>query len=299
MQPTSTTKQPTPLLAWVLGFIGIAIFGGTLPVTKLALQDFGPWFLTFFRAFIAALCAILFLLSTSRKFKHKQNLSIFIAGLLLIFGFPGFLAIGLQTVPASHAGVIIGFLPLATAVIASLIAGEKQSKLFWAFSMIGALIVAVFAIFKGSDENPTGAPQIEPGDAWIFLAALCAAFGYVMAGKTSRQMPGWEMICRALMLNFPIIALGSFLLFEPIYLSPTGTGIIALLYLGLGSMFLGFFAWNTALAIGGIGKISQMQLLQTFITLFVAWILLGEKIDLVTILTATLITGLIFISRKL
>lgn len=299
MATKSVSKSKTPLFAWVLGIIGIAIFGGTLPVTKLALNDFDPWFLTFFRAFIASVCAIIFLMATSRKFAHSRNPTIFISGVLLIFGFPGFLALGLQTVPASHAGVIIGFLPLATAVIATLIAGEKQSALFWVFSILGAFIVACFAMLKETVEITTSHLHFEVGDIWLFLAALCAAVGYVLAGKISRNMPGWEMICRALMLNFPIISLGSYLLFEPHFLDASSSGVISLIYLGLGSMFLGFFAWNTALAMGGIGKIGQIQLLQTFVTLLVAWILLGEKIDLITLATAALITGLIFVSRKL
>ena len=112
------------------------------------------------------------------------------------------------------------------------------------------------------------------GDLWLVLAGLCAAAGYVIFGKLSRDTPGWEIISRALVLNLPIILAGIFLLWEPRYWQASPSGIAAFAYLGAFSMYLGFCAWNVALAVGGIARISQLQLLQTFVTLFVSALLL-------------------------
>ena len=287
-------RPPNLTTAFLLGALGIAMFAGTLPFTRLAIEDFSPWFITFCRAFIGAIPALIWLIATNKKFRHPKNLEIFLAGAILIFGFPGFMALAMTTVPASQGSVVLGIAPLATAVISTLIAGERHSVWFWILSLIGAAIVVAFALAKSG----SGIGGFSTGYIWMFTAAILASTGYVMSGKLSREMSGTEVICRALVLNLPIIAIGTFLLWQPQFGQPSMAGLVSMLYLGLFSMFIGFFAWNTALAMGGIGRIGQVQLLQIFMSLGIAALLLGESIDWITIATAVLVTGIVFLARR-
>lgn len=292
----STTPEPQNITtAFALAILGVAMFAGTLPFTRLAIEDFSPWFITFCRALIGAIPALIWLLATKRKIYHSRNMEIFISGAILIFGFPGFMALAMTSLPASHGGVVLGIAPLATAVISTLLAGERHSLWFWLLSVSGALIVIAFAVYK----SETGIGELSSGYLWMFAAAIAASTGYVMAGKLARQMPGTEVICRALVLNLPIITLGTFWLWEPSFATPSTTGIISMAYLGLFSMFIGFFAWNTALAMGGIGRIGQVQLLQIFMTLGISSVLLGEVIDTITITTALVVTAIVFLARRI
>ncbi len=284
-------------LPWGLGIAGVVVFGITLPVTKLALADFDAGFITFARAAIAALAALIFLILTGRDFKHRQNGIILLAGMLLIFGFPGLMALALTTVDAYHGGVVLGFLPLMTALIGALLAGERHSPAFWALGGLGATITAGYAWFTGSGATG-GSSGFSLGDIWLFLAALCASLGYVLSGKAARNMPGWEVICRALVLNSPLIIAGTVYFHQPHFADASMTGFVSLAYLGLFSMFLGFFAWNTALAMGGIGRIGQLQLLQTFVTLFGSAVLLGEGVDSIAVITCIVIAGIIYLARR-
>lgn len=288
--------KPNIIIAYILGVLAVIGFGGTLPVTKIALNDFSPEFITFARSLIAAILAIILLNSLHKKLYHPNNLEIFIAGLLLIFGFPGLMAFAMQTVPASHGGVVLGFLPLTTAIIARIITDEKPSISFWALSILGCLIVAFYTYLKADE---TGQSGISLGDFYLVLAGLCASAGYVIFGKLSRRTPGWEITSRSLILNLPLILMGFFWTYEPQYTSPSMSGIFALLYVSVISMFLAFFAWNAALAKGGIARIGQLQLLQTFATLILSALFLGEDLDSITIITAIVITAIIAISRKL
>ena len=283
---------------WILGIIGVAIFGVTLPVTKLALADFSPWFITFARALIAAGAALAFLLVTRRKIAHPKNGIIFLAGIMVVFGFPGFMALALTTVEAYHGGVVLGFLPLMTAIIGALVAGERHSLLFWVLGMAGAAITAWYAWHTGGEIGTEQNGGFSAGDIWLFLAALSASLGYVLQGKVSRSMPGWEVICRALVLNSPFIIAGTIYFYEPGFAAASFTGWLSMVYLGLFSMFFGFFAWNTALALGGIGRIGQVQLMQTFVTLFASAILLGEQVDGTAIATCCLIAAIIYTARR-
>lgn len=288
----SSSKLP---LAYGLGIIGVIIFGATLPVTRLALNDFSPWFLTFARALIAGIIASIWLLTSGKSLRNASNLQLFISGLFLIIGFPAFMAIALQTVPASHGGVVLGFLPLATAIAARVVGNEKPSARFWFLSTIGAIIVVSYAYFNNGNEQNVG---FAPGDFWLLLAGASAASGYALSGKLARTMSGYEVIFRSLILNLPIIAFGTYWTWQPSFLTPSSQGAMALAYLGLFSMMAGFFAWNTALAMGGIARIGQIQLLQTFVTLAVSALLLNETIGLTTFGTAIAVTAIVALTRK-
>jgi drug/metabolite transporter (DMT)-like permease len=282
-------------VSYVLGMLAVVGFGATLPVTKIALEDFSPEFLTMARSLIAALLAIIVFFGTGKNLYHPKNFQIFIAGVLLIFGFPGFMALAMQTVPASHGGVILGFLPLSTAMIARILTEEKPTFAFWALSLLGSIVVASYIILKSDQSGQSG---ITIGDIYLIIAGLCASGGYVIFGKLSRQTSGWEITCRSLLLNLPLILTGFWLTWQPPFTTPSTEGIIALAYLGSVSMLLAFFAWNVALAWGGIARIGQLQLLQIFATLLVSALLLGETIDATTVITAMVITVIIAISRN-
>jgi drug/metabolite transporter (DMT)-like permease len=55
-------------------------------------------------------------------------------------------------------------------------------------------------------------------------------------------------------------------------------------YLGVVSMFLGFFAWYRGLAIGPMAQVSQVQLVQPVLSILWAALLLGEEMTWPTIL---------------
>lgn len=288
--------MPRPLsrnsLGFLLGFIGVVIFAATLPVTRIALTGFSPWFITFGRAVIAAAAALAALIVTRRRIIDADMPQVALAALFLVFGFPGFANVALLTVPAAHGGVVLGILPLATATFAALLAGERLPVMFWLASIAGAALVVAFAV-RGA------AGGLEVGDVWMFLAGISAALGYVISGRLSRRMPGWVVISRALVLAAPLSLAGSLLTWKPEFAGASAAALSALAYIGLGSMFAGFWFWNTGLAMGGIARVGQVQLLQTFGTLAFAALLLGEPIGFDTILFASAVSALVWLGRKM
>ena len=225
-----------------------------------------------------------------RPFPKADIAQLFLAGLLLVFGFPVMSSIAMQTVPAAHGGVVLGILPLATSVFAALIAGERPSVLFWLCGVAGASLVVVFAMRDGG-------MQLSSGDAWLFLAGLSASLGYVVSGRLARNMPGWEVISWALVVTAPMSLAGTWLAFRPEFTQAGVDPLAAFLYLGFGSMFLGFFAWNVGLAIGGIARVSQVQLLQTFVTIAISATILGEAISGETLVFAFGVMAIVMFGR--
>lgn len=278
-------------LGLLLGFVGVAIFAATLPLTRLAVASLGPEFLTSARALIAGLLAACVLLAARRPLPRRQMPRLAVAAFCLVAGFPGFSSLAMRSLPAAHAGVIIGVLPLATAAAAALVGRERPSPAFWICAVLGALLVGGFALRQGG-----GAPQW--GDGLLLLAIVSAALGYTLSGQLSREMPARDVISWIVVLALPLSAPLTFA-FRPSELALVplfAWGCLA--YLGAMSMYLGFFAWNAGMALGGVARVSQIQLAQPFITIALSAMLLGERIDAETIVFASLVVGLVFAGRR-
>lgn len=286
------SPQPAhPLAGLAIGFIGVVIFGATLPATHIALEGFSPAFITFCRAAIAATVAGATLLILRKPFPRQHALSLFTAGVLLIYGFPGFSSVAMQTVPAAHGGVVLGVLPLMTATFAALFGGERPGLAFWAWSIAGAALVLTFSL-SGAD--------IEPGigDLWLGCAALSASCGYVISGKLARTRPGWEVISWALVITAPLSLAGTWFSWDTGISDPGPAALTALAYLSLGSMFAGFIFWNWGMAIGGIARVGQVQLLQSFVTLGLSALILGETVTPVMLGFAIAVGVVVWCGRK-
>ncbi|WP_426227632.1 DMT family transporter [Pararhizobium sp. DWP3-4] len=278
-------------MGMALGLIGVTIFGVTLPMTHIALGGFSPFFITFGRAVIASIAAGLTLLMLRKRWPKGQGAMLLGAGICVVYGFPIFSTTAMQTMPASHGGVILGILPLLTSIFAALVDGERPGPAFWAYGLAGAALVVFFSI-RDSGFN------LQAGDAWLFLAAVTASLGYVLSAKVSRIIPGWEVISWALVITAPLSVVATLLVMKDGIQAPTPAELGALSYLGLMSMFAGFIFWNAGLALGGIARVAQVQLLQTFVTLAASAVLLGEVVSPSTIGFATAVALLVWLGRK-
>lgn len=275
-----------------LGFIGITIFGGTLPATRLAVEGLDPFFITTGRAAASGLLSAALLLMLRRRWPSMRQIrTMLICIVTLVLGFPGLMALAMLTVPASHGGVVLGILPLTTAAAASVILGERPSLRFWLLAGLGTTVVVVFALRDSGGE-------IAIGDVYLFLAAISTSIGYVFSADLSHEMPGWEVISWILVLALPLT------LPLAIWLWPTNPGAVstaawvAFAYVSVFSMFVGFFAWNAGLVMGGVARVSQVQLLQTFVTLGLSAVINGEHVGPSTIAVAALVVAIVAAGRN-
>ncbi len=276
----------------ILGFIGVVIFGATLPATRAAVADLAPWFVTMGRAAVAGVLA-LGVLAVMRRPLPDRSLwrDLAIAACCVVVGFPGLIGLAMQTVPASHGGVVLGILPLATAMFGAIFAGDRPSSTFWFWSVVGATLVVAFAI-RDADMALT------TGDVYLFLSVFAAALGYVFSARLSRHMPGWEVISWIVVAALPLTVPLTLWLQPADWSAVRPSAWIGFAYAGIFSMYLGFFPWNAGLAMGGVARVSQVQLLQTFVTLAVSATLLGERIDLVTIGFAVAVVLVVLLGRR-
>ena len=283
----------TPLTrGYLIGFIGVAIFSLTLPFTRIAVMELNPLFVSIGRTVIAGFTAIPILLLTRQPWPSRSQLGqmlIIAAG--AIFGFPIFSALAMQTVPASHGGVVLGALPLATGITSMIFAGERPSPAFWLWSIAGSAAVIVFALGDG-------ATSLEHGDGLLLLALISASTAYAVSGKLSRTLGGWQTICWALVLVLPITLPITLVLFPANLFSVSASSLGSFLYLSLMSQLVGFFAWNKGLATGGVARVGQVQLLQTFLTLLAATVINSEPLTLRAVGFAVVVAMCVWFGRK-
>ena len=281
----------TQILGMALGLIGVILFSGTLPMSRIALGGFSPLFIAFSRAVLAAAAAAIVLIVLRKPWPKGKLWPLLGAGLCLVFGFPIFSSIAMQTIPANHGGVVLGILPLLTSIFAAIIDGERPGKMFWFFGILGAAVVVFFAVHDHGFKP-------EAGDIWLFAAAVSASCGYVLSGRLARDLSGWEVISWALIVSLPFSTIGTLLLWNSDVHVTSPYQVGALAYLGLISMFVGFVFWNAGLAIGGIARVAQVQLLQSFFTIALSAILLNEVISIKTIIFAAFVAGIVWLGRK-
>jgi drug/metabolite transporter (DMT)-like permease len=276
-----------------LGVIGVAIFSLTLPFTRMAVAELNPVLVALGRAVVAALisAALLWWIGAPRP-TRAQLRALIITSLGVVVGFPVLSSIAMRYVPASHGAVVIGVLPLATAVFGALRFGERPSPGFWAAALAGSAIVIAFALWQGGG-------GLHPADFALFGAVLAAAMGYAEGGRLSQTMGGQQVISWALVLSMPVLLPVTIWLGWHYGIDASARAWIGFGYVSLFSMFIGFFFWYKGLALGGIARVGQVQLLQPFLTLIGAALILGEALDANNFLFAIVVIAVVAIGRRM
>ena len=277
---------------WINGFIGVVIFSGSLPATRVAVMEFDPVFLTMIRATLAALLGVCLLwLFKEKRPTRQQWAPLVIVALGVVIGFPLLTALALQYVTSAHSIVFIGLLPLATAVFGVLRGGERPRPVFWLFSILGSLLVMGYAVAQGLSAAPAG-------DVLMLLAVLVCGLGYAEGAKLSRSLGGWQVICWALVVSLPVVAPLSLLLAPATLSGISLPAWLSLGYVALFSMLIGFVFWYHGLAQGGIAAVGQLQLLQPFFGLALAAGLLHEQVSLGMVLVTVAVIGCVAGAKK-
>lgn len=293
MQATDSRSELRGLL---YGLAGVAIFGLTLPAMRVAVAELDPFFVGLGRSLLAAVLAALALFGSRQPWPTRSDLGLLVVTSLgVVFGFPALSALAMVYGQAGHGGIVLAILPLATAAASVIFAGERPSLGFWLCGLAGSAAVLAYAVLDGAFERV----GLGAADLLLVAAIVAASIGYTTGAMLSRRLGGWQTISWVLLLSVPVLAIVVPILSGPINWSASPRAWGGFLYVAIFSQFLGFFFWNKGLALGGIAKVGQVQLLQTFVTLAGAALLAGEEITRLEIGFAVLVVGLVALGRRM
>lgn len=287
-------------LGMALGILGVAIFAVTLPMTRLATgthdaPQLSPWFVTLARAALAGCLSVIFLLGTRSPWPqrhHWKPLSLAVLGNAV--GYPLLLGYALRIVTASHAAVVTALLPLVTAAMAAWVLHQRARLGFWVSAVAGSLLVVTFSVLRAQQGG--GAFGFEWADLLLLGAVFAASLGYIFGAQVTPDLGAVRVICWVCVLALPISLPGALWLWPQHTVAASAWG--GLLYVGVFSMWAGFFAWYRGLMLGGALRVSQAQLLQPFLSILAAVPLLGEALDGVTLAFAAAVVLTVVIGKQ-
>ncbi|MFE0650033.1 DMT family transporter [Streptomyces sp. NPDC059534] len=267
-------------------------FSFSFPGTVWALDGFGPWSATGVRGVLAAAIALVALLVTRAPLPARADwpaLAIVAGGCAI--GFPLLTTLALQTSSTAHSAIVIGALPMATAVFSAVLTRRRPSKVFWAAAGTGAATVIAFTLTRNH-----GRPTL--ADLYLFGALLVCAAGYAHGGRLSARMPGWRVIAWGVVLAAPVnLAVAAWALpHEPVHL--TAKALLGMAYIAGISQFGGFVVWYKGMGLIGVARASQLQLAQPLLTLVWAVLLLGEQVGPTVPLTAAIVLACIVVTQR-
>lgn len=296
--PVTAARRET--LGMWLGVLGVAIFAVTLPMTRLATgtaeaPQLSPWFVTSGRAALAGALSLVFLLATRSVLptpSQRKSLSMALLGNAI--GYPLLLGFALRHVTSGHAAVITALLPLTTAAIAALVLHQRARLGFWVFAILGSALVVIFSLLRAYSQGHGFG--FEWADLLLVGAVLSASLGYVYGAQVTHALGAERVICWVCVMALPLSVPGALFSWPD---QPVATSAwLGLVYVGVFSMWAGFFAWYRGMAMGGALRVSQTQLLQPFLSILAAVPLLGEPLEAVTLGFALAVMVTVFLGKR-
>jgi drug/metabolite transporter (DMT)-like permease len=114
----------------------------------------------------------------------------------------------------------------------------------------------------------------------------------------SRELGAWQVISWVLVLSAPVLLPIVAWRVLQVGLSASPAAWLGFAYVSLVSMYLGFFAWYYALALGGVARIGQLQLAQPVLTMLWSAMLLGERVTWEMALAAAGVLGSVALTQR-
>ncbi len=294
-------KVKDETLGMWLGVLGVAFFAITLPMTRLATgtaeaPQLSPWFVTVGRAALAGALSLVFLFATRSPLPQRtQWKPLGIAVLGNVIGYPLLLGYALRVVTASHAAVITALLPLVSAMVAAWVLHQRARLGFWVCAVVGSLLVVAFSVLRAQQQGHGFG--FEWADLLLVGAVVAASFGYIYGAQVTPALGAERVICWVCVMALPFTLPATLALWPQ---QPVATSAwIGFVYVGVFSMWVGFFAWYRGLALGGALRVSQTQLLQPFLSILASIPLLGEPLDVVTLGFAAAVVATVVVGKNL
>ncbi len=290
-----SSKWTSRQQGYAFGLLGVFLFSGGIPATRLAVLELPAIFVGAGRAMVAGLlAAVLLLLVPVVRPTRRDWAGLVIVAFGAVFAYPILSAVALQHMSSNHATLISALMPLMTAMFGAYLGKQRLKPGFWWCAVASSALVISYNLSQQQ------ASAVSIGDATMFFACLCCGLAYAKGALLAKTLGSWQVICWALVLSLPItMPLTLWQLLQIDVSTVSAGGWYGFAYLALFSMFLGFFAWYKGLALGGVAQVSQLQQLSPFLAIFWAHWWLGELILPMQIGVAVLLVSLILLGRRL
>lgn len=268
------TTHTIPTSSSLLPFLAVAgtvlTWAGSFPAIGYALRTFDPLPLASLRFALAALVALAWLAWRRPASVTRRDLAtVAICGLLGIAAYNVLLNLGQATVSAGAASFIVNSQPLFMAILAVLFLKEPFNRWSWLGTIAGFVGIAIIAA------GQPGGLAFGVGSSLIVAAAACAA------GYSVLQRPLLARIAPLDVASMVILAGAVALLpWLPAGLATAGSAgtdtMLMVVFLAIGPGIIGQSCWTFAIRHFGAARAGQFLYLIPPVSLFLAWLMLGD-----------------------
>jgi drug/metabolite transporter (DMT)-like permease len=276
----------------------ILFWGNSFIATKYALEQLNPLAIVFLRMIIAI--AVLSIIAVKQKRNFSVNLKEH--GYIIVLALIATLHLGIQVeglrhTSASNTGWIIGVSPIFMVIIALTFFKEKIT-LIQSGGIIMAFVGLLLLVSKGHLSNISLISNW--GDLLVLGSTLTWAVYSLFGKKITLHYPPMMTILYTFIMM--AIFISPFVLNEPtinavFHLS--FVSVISILFLGIFCSGVAYVLWAHSMREMPAHKVGAFLYIQPFITFFSAWLLLGEKFTLITLVSGLIIiSGVIIVNRK-
>lgn len=292
-------RKQDDLKTVLLMILTTAFWGGSFVAGKIALPEFPPMTLTFYRFLIATAIIYPYMLSKEQvKIPEKRDLFLlFGLGFLGVSGYFAFQFTSLLYTSAANSSTINALNPLTSSIIASFLTEERLSK-----RKIGLIFLALFGVMltiSGGDVGMILSMNYNRGDLIMLLAMLSFSFYGVFSKKaTAKYSP---LLVTAYIFLFGLIQITPLMLRENVWMNIfdfSTKAWISIIFMAIGSSVLGYLIQQVAIKNLGVNKTSLfINLVPIFATLF-AHFVLGDQITIINITAISIIVTTVYLNTK-
>jgi len=281
------------LIGLLEGLAAVFFFALTLPMSRYVVRQVDPVTTGLFRCLVAGGLAAALLMITRQPWPSRRQLKgLAAASVGIVYVYPVFVAWAMKYTPSSHGSVVVGLLPLATAAFASWFGHDRPGWRFWLSAVAGSLVVIVYAVHHGGG-------ALHAADAALLFAVVCSGVAYAEGGYLARSMGGWQVISWVMALNLPLVAVTlTAMVWRQGGIETDAPTWSTMVFMGVFNQYVAFFGWYKAMANVGVARVSQLQLLQPFMTVVIAAVFLHEQTTWTTWLALMLVVATVAIARK-
>jgi drug/metabolite transporter (DMT)-like permease len=181
---------------------------------------------------------------------------------------------------------------------------SQQELTSFGYGFLGVLIFSL--TLPATRIAVSGFDPVFVGLGRAIVAAGLSLILLLVTGQTIpplKFLPNFAIVAAGVVVGFPLLSAIALL---PIVWQhipsnfstvPLNAGL-GFIYVSVFSMFLGFFAWYRGLALGGVARIGQIQLIQPFLTILASVLLLGEPLSIETITFAVAVIGCVILGKR-
>ena len=294
---TDTTSEDVKTVLMMV--LTTMFWGGSFVASKIALPEFPPMTLTFFRFIIATAIIFPYMWSqSSTKIPERTDIPLlFGLGFLGVSGYFAFQFSALLYTSSANASTINALNPLVSSILATFVMDERLSRRRVGLLLLG--LVGVMLTVSGGDPDVLLNMEFNKGDLIMALAMLSfAVYGVYSKKATQRYEP---LLVTSYIFLFGLIQITPLMIMDGVLanvLSFSAKAWGGVVFMAIGSSVLGYQIQQVAIKRLGVNRTSLFINLVPLWAILFSYIVLGDQITIVNIVSAVIIGTAVYLNTR-